>query len=309
MRKNAANHELGKSRPSRSIEITQDKPTTPTKSIKRILLAEDLPDLREAIKLVLLDQGYAVQAANDGQEAVTVFSEFDPDLVILDMRMPKLNGEDACAEIRKVSNVPIIMFTSTNDAPAVKKAIRKGATDFVLKSSGMAALTERIAFHLKSQNKKAPAKPAPAGPQKTVAVAGGEIRSTVLIIEPDEKNRELIKSVVVRLKQNAVEVATAEEAIAAFKQHRPHIVITEWSLPDMDAFNMLTKLKPTRRIKAATKIMMSKRLSPEAHRKAQFVGIKKFVDKPLTDYKVDKIVADSVRNMLRILKASAAKAA
>ena len=116
---------------------------------------------------MLLEQGYTVQAAKDGKEAVEMFSEFNPDLAILDMRMPKMSGGDVCAAIRMMSDVPIIMFTSTNDTAAVKDAIQKGATDFVLKSTGMAALTDRVAFHLANGQGKPAATPEAAAPSST----------------------------------------------------------------------------------------------------------------------------------------------
>ena len=100
--------------------------------VPKILVAEDIPDLRDAIVMVLGEQG----AASDGLEATALVPAFDPDLVILDMSMPQMSGADACAAIRKTSNVPIIMFTSTNDAAEVSEAIVNGATDFVLKTAG-----------------------------------------------------------------------------------------------------------------------------------------------------------------------------
>ena len=143
-------------------------------STPKILVAEDADDLREAMVLVLLEKGYMVQAASDGYEATQVFPEFEPDLVVLDMRMPKMSGPTTCAVIRQISQVPIIMFTSTNDAAEVKDAILKGATDFILKSTGVNELTDRIAFHLGKPSTKIPTgkNAVTAGPiQQSVSVA------------------------------------------------------------------------------------------------------------------------------------------
>ena len=116
--------------------------------VPKILVAEDIPDLRDAIVMVLGEQGYLVQAASDGLEATALVPAFDPDLVILDMRMPRMSGADACAAIRKTSNVPIIMFTSTNDAAEVSEAIVNGATDFVFKTTGVTEWSRLTWTHL-----------------------------------------------------------------------------------------------------------------------------------------------------------------
>ena len=188
--------------------------------------------------LVLLEKGYMVQAASDGYEATQVFPEFDPDLVVFDMRMPKMSGPTTCAVIRQISQVPIIMFTST---------------------------TDRIAFHLG----KAPAskKAVTVNPvQKTVSVApspsGKKPTSTTLIIDPDVNSRTTIKAVLTRLNQNVIEVSTAAEAIREFKLQTPEIIISEWPLPDMDGFSMLNEITSLTKSRKLSKLIMSSRLTP-----------------------------------------------
>jgi CheY-like chemotaxis protein len=305
----------------RSIEIKPGSAKKPPRntgtpaSAPKILVAEDSPELRAAISLVLLDQGYRIHAARDGEEAVTMFTEFAPDIVVLDMRIPKMSGADVCAAIRQTSDVPIIMFTSSDDAASVKDAILKGATDFILKSSGVAELTERITSHLKKQE---PPNRKPPGPKPVVKTAGNgkvpinaakQTRTTTLIVDPDEETRSVVKSILARLGQRAVEAENGVDAIAAFEKHDPDIVITEWSLPDMDAFNMLSGLKRSRNARQVIKLVMSPRLSPEAQRKANFVGITDFLGKPLRGARADMMVADCVRKAIQNSKRRASKAA
>lgn len=250
-----------------------------------------------------------MQAARDGYEATQLFPEFDPDLVVLDMRMPKMSGPNTCAAIRKTSNVPVIMFTSTNDADDVREAITKGATDFVLKSTGVTELIDRISFQLDvAQEVSEPIadlntrKVAPAASPK-------KITTTTLIVDPNEESRSIIKAVLTRLNQNVLEAENAAEAIKTYKQERPDIVMSEWSLPDMDAFNMLSELKGGQKGSEPLKVMMSARLSPEAQRKAHFVGITNFLQKPLSAAKVEIMVADCVRSTLHAKKRKNGKAA
>ena len=255
--------------------------------------------------LILVERGYRVQAARDGHEATLLFPKFAPDLVVLDMRMPKVSGPNTCAAIRKISNVPVIMFTSTNDASEVKDAIMKGATDFVLKTTGVTELTDRIAYHI---NKSTPA--AQPAAQKTISAAPAQkLATTTLIVDPDETVRSTIAAILTRLNQNVIEASTATEAIARFKQNKPDIVITERTLPDMDGFNMFKELNAAQNNKNLLKLMMSTRLSPEANRKAHFAGITNFLNKPLDPAKVEIMVADCVRKAMRNKKRKKSKAA
>ncbi len=277
-------------------------------SAPKILVAEDADDLRDAIVLVLVEQGYRVQAARDGHEATILFPEFNPDLVVLDMRMPKMSGPETCAMIRQTSKVPVIMFTSSNDSAEVQDAIIKGASDFVLKSTGVVELTDRIAFHLGNIK----ADDASNNVVKTKTVSAAPIKqpaTTTLIIDSDAEARSVIKAVLTRLNQGVEEATSATEAIALYKKVDPDIVISEWKLPDMDGFKMLTELKGTKKSKDLIRMMMSSRLSPEAQRKAHFLGIKNFLIKPLTASKVELMVADCVRTAIRNKKIKARKAA
>jgi DNA-binding response OmpR family regulator len=226
----------------------------------RILVAEDSVDLREALVEVLIELDYTVQAARDGYEAVTMFPEFNPDLAILDMRMPMMNGTDVCAVIRQTSNIPIIMFTSADDVADVNGAILKGASDFVLKTNGIDELASRVEAHLTHQ--AAPVKPlitntvpgtTPLLPNVHLSTGARSLnKSFSVIIDPDKENRIKIEAILERLNQDYIEVETAEEGILAIERHDPDIVITEWQLPDMDAFKMFSEQKRSFNAKKVT---------------------------------------------------------
>ena len=237
---------------STEIESANAANNSTAASTPKILVAEDAADLREAMVLVLLEKGYMVEAASDGYEATQVFPEFDPDLVVFDMRMPKMSEPTTCAVIHQISQVPIIMFTSTNDANEVKDAILKGATDFILKSTGVNELTDCIVFHLG----KAPAS------KKPVTVNPVQKTSTTQIIDPDLNSRTTIKAVLTRLNQNVIEVSTAAAAIREFKLQTPEIMISEWPLPDMDGFSMLNEITSLVKSRTLSKLIMSSRLTP-----------------------------------------------
>lgn len=249
----------------------------------KILVAEDADDLRDAIVMVLVESGYQVRGARDGAEALEVFTDFHPDLAVLDMRMPRMSGVQTCSAIREASTTPIIMFTSAGESDEVHDAISAGATDFVLKTTGISELISRVELHLSSS------------PSPEKASTQAENKTLSLIVDPDDASRNAIKGVLARLNQNSVEARSANEAAVLFDQYNPDIVISEWKLPDRDAFKLFSEIQSS---KDVAKLMMSKRLSPEAQRKAHFVGITNFLNKPLNPAQVEVMVADCVRKVM-----------
>ena len=81
----------------------------------KILVVDDDRNICELLKLYLENDGYTVFVANDGQEAVEMFQSKAPELVLLDIMLPKMDGWQVCREIRKTSNTPIIMLTAKGE--------------------------------------------------------------------------------------------------------------------------------------------------------------------------------------------------
>lgn len=100
----------------------------------KILLADDERSLRDAVRMILEDAGYAVVTAADGREAVEVFRREQPDLAILDVMMPRLDGFEVVEEIRKLrADVPVLILSAKGDIVDKKRGFRVGADDYVVK--------------------------------------------------------------------------------------------------------------------------------------------------------------------------------
>jgi two-component system KDP operon response regulator KdpE len=108
------------------------------------LLVDDEPDLRDAVRLYLEMHGYGVLQAADGTEAVRVVRATPPDLVVLDVMMPRLDGLAALQELRAFSTVPVIMLTVKGEEEDKVQALRLGADDYVTKPFGQRELLARI---------------------------------------------------------------------------------------------------------------------------------------------------------------------
>jgi len=110
----------------------------------KILVVEDEVGFRDPLVYQLKKEGYEVCEAADGEEALSQFKAEDPDLILLDLMLPKINGNDVCQMIRKTSNVRIIMH-SAKESPFDKvRGLEIGADDYVTKGTETAELFARI---------------------------------------------------------------------------------------------------------------------------------------------------------------------
>ena len=110
----------------------------------RILLVEDEPALSEPLAFLLEREGYDVDVAADGREAVTSFERSGADLVLLDLMLPGLPGTEVCREIRARSGVPIIMLTAKDSEVDIVVGLELGADDYITKPYSTRELLARI---------------------------------------------------------------------------------------------------------------------------------------------------------------------
>jgi DNA-binding response OmpR family regulator len=109
-----------------------------------ILVVDDEPRYVRLMEANLLPEGYQVIKAYDGQKAVEIVAEKQPDLVLLDVMMPGLDGFQACERIREFSNVPIIMVTAKGEEHDRVTGLDKGADDYVVKPFSATELLARV---------------------------------------------------------------------------------------------------------------------------------------------------------------------
>jgi two-component system, OmpR family, alkaline phosphatase synthesis response regulator PhoP len=119
---------------------------------KRILLVDDEAAIVQSLRYNLEKNGYLVTAAGDGRSAVALAASESPDLVILDIMLPLLDGIEACKEIRKVSNVPIIMLTAKHQEVDKVLALELGADDYVTKPFSLGEIIARVKARLRRQD-------------------------------------------------------------------------------------------------------------------------------------------------------------
>ena len=115
----------------------------------RILAVEDDTRIRAVIRLALEEEGYDVIEAGSAEEALELFGPNDPDVVLVDLMLPGRNGFDLCRDLRRTSDVPIIMVTARNDTHDVVAGLEAGADDYVVKPFVVKELAARIRSSLR----------------------------------------------------------------------------------------------------------------------------------------------------------------
>ena len=126
--------------------------SSPTAASLTLLAVDDDPTTRKLVQAVLGKQGYRVLVAENGASGVAAFLEHRPDLVLMDVQMPGVDGFEACGQIRRVDHdvTPIIMLTGSEDLESIERAFTAGATDFITKPINFPLLAQRVRYALRS---------------------------------------------------------------------------------------------------------------------------------------------------------------
>jgi DNA-binding response OmpR family regulator len=119
----------------------------------KILVVDDDPNICELLKIYFTNEGYDVKTASDGVEGFNFFKIFEPDLVLMDIMMPKKDGWQLCREIREISTKPIIMVTAKSEVFDKVLGLELGADDYLPKPFHLAELTARVKSVLRRKHR------------------------------------------------------------------------------------------------------------------------------------------------------------
>lgn len=117
----------------------------------KILVVEDDESIRNGISAILSENNYLVETAEDGAQALDMVKKTPPDLVVLDLNLPKITGESVCSEIKRThKEIPVIMLTAKNRSSDVVQGFSLGADDYISKPFELTELLARIQVRLKA---------------------------------------------------------------------------------------------------------------------------------------------------------------
>jgi len=120
---------------------------------QKILVVDDEPQILRVLRHILSAHGYSVRSAQDGDDALDVFREWQPDLVLTDLQMPNMNGLELCRRLRESSDIPIVVLSVRNEESTIVVTLDAGADDYVTKPFGTNELLARV----RSAIRRAPA--------------------------------------------------------------------------------------------------------------------------------------------------------
>jgi len=113
----------------------------------KILISEDEPDIRDLVAFTLRFAGYEVISSTNGEEAVQLAKKELPDMILLDVRMPRMTGYEACKRIKadpKLKDVPIVFLSAKGQETEIRDGMNAGAEEYLLKPFAPDQLTERV---------------------------------------------------------------------------------------------------------------------------------------------------------------------
>jgi two-component system KDP operon response regulator KdpE len=150
-----------------------------------ILVVDDEPQITRVLRTTLNAQGYEIRVANDGETALEMLKDFGPDLVITDLAMPNMNGIELCRNLRRVSQVPILVLSVRGEERSKVEALDSGADDYITKPFSTGELLARVRAALRRSPPVSEAKTKVEEGDfsidleaRLVTVAGREIRLT-----------------------------------------------------------------------------------------------------------------------------------
>lgn len=116
-------------------------------SSSRVLIADDIQQNRELLEAYLADEGYQIFMANDGQQTMQMVDQHHPDLILLDIMMPRMSGYEVCAQLKADParrGIPVLMVTALNEMGDIEKAVEAGCDDFLTKPVNRLELRTRV---------------------------------------------------------------------------------------------------------------------------------------------------------------------
>ena len=158
----------------------------------KILVVDDDVNICEIIRLYLEKEGYEVLTAMDGKQAIEMFKEQAPGLVLLDIMLPIVDGRQVCSEIRRISNIPIIMLTAKGETFDKVLGLELGADDYIVKPFEPKELVARIKAVLRRYNNKDDTEKELTFPNMSINLSTYELKLGGKVVEVPPKELELL---------------------------------------------------------------------------------------------------------------------
>ncbi|MCK4524956.1 MAG: response regulator [Candidatus Andersenbacteria bacterium] len=226
---------------------------------KKILIMEDEKILQDLLKKKLEKEGHDVLAVDDGEEGLKVIGDYMPDLLLLDIMMPKVDGFEVLEKIKKdeiLSSIPVIIISNSGQPVEIKRAISLGIADYIVKvdfdpDEVIGKVKKFFADPNYAQTKKNSDVADVNKKEEEEEVIGEEViekeenktGARVLLVEDDDFLRKICKTKMEREGFNVSVAINGKEALKKIIEGDPQIVLLDIILPIMDGFEVLKRVK------------------------------------------------------------------
>jgi DNA-binding response OmpR family regulator len=225
----------------------------------RILVVDDDPMLRSSVARILEDEGYTVDHATDGLDALARISERRPDAILLDVLMPRMNGKQLLAALRgdaSTAEIPVVVMTTVT---GIEGPQTLGASDYVEKPFDVDELLNKLALALYRAHSEAETAPTPRPvPARPTAPAHQRGTGVVLVVDDDRGVLEAFEKILAAQGYMAVCLSRATEELPRLARVlEPAAILIDLRLPDVDGLTVLRWLRAERKLDGVPILMFS----------------------------------------------------
>jgi len=293
--------------------VPSPQPAVIPEKNKTILVIEDSKTSRKVISLVLNRQGYDIAEATTGSEGLAQLAEVLPDLILLDVMLPDMDGYQILSKIRsddRLKTVPVVMLTGKRSSVDRMKGMASGANEYLTKPFDPAKLVKVLERFMGSDDKnrvsipvtQAPAVKIPRAAHrtaKTSVVPGVKMPPkpvstrgvSILIVEDSPTTRKVISMVLKRKGYSLQEATTGTEALSLIDTGAPDLILLDAMLPDMSGYDILAQLKTNETFQKIPVVMLTAKLGATDRQKGLQAGAVAYLTKPFNPDKLLSTVA------------------
>lgn len=281
---------------------------------KSILLLEDDDNLAVLIQDVFERHGYVVVRGKNGAEGIRLLKQVTPDLILLDLQMPEMNGYQVLESLRKEGNrVPVIVISNSGQPVELQRLAEFGVVDYLIKAefdpTELLGLVDQFFTQGRVEGRNSTAENVEAAephalPEGSEAVWPGKERRAVrepqkpkvLVVEDDVFLADIIMQ---KLRQYPYELAlarTGEEAIQCYDSQHPDLILLDLLLPGISGIEVLRHIRSVRN-DATTRVVVVSNFSEEGHREeVEQLGAQRYMVKAnVSPGEIAKVVEEELR--------------
>ena len=260
----------------------------------KILIIEDERALADVLKAKLGKEGYEVQIAEDGKTGFDLINQYKPDLILLDIVMPKMDGYEVLEEMSKTGvKIPVIIISNSGQPVEIEKTKKLGAVDHLIKTEfdPLEVVTKvgvQLGVEDASSGAKAEGDDIQLVKKDSEEKGGNGIR--VLLVEDDNFLRSICSKKLVKEGFTVYEAIDGEMALSEVEKIKPDIVLLDIILPAIDGFGVLTKIRASgaKEVAEVPIIMLSNLGQDDDIKKAMDLGANDYMVK--AHFTIEEIV-------------------